>query len=214
MKRYQSAWRRAALAAIPASVLFIQGQQAGPGARTGSISAAAKTIAEADCTAAKLGSEIPAGDIGAPVSAVTLNAPQWHAEANGVPAYCSVEGSMAPVDKSPTARPIRFGVALSGILGFPRGPTRRWRHERFDSAIDRRRRPRRFFSAARLRYLRQRLRPPERRVRAASGGRLGAARQCRECFPDDAVLTPQRRGACRGCLRLSARRTRRRISGR
>jgi len=50
--------------------------------------------------------------IGLPVSAVTLDAPQWHAEAGGLPAYCGIEGSMAPVDKSPTARPIRFGVAL------------------------------------------------------------------------------------------------------
>jgi feruloyl esterase len=73
---------------------------------------AAKTVTEADCTAAKLGSGIPAGAIGEPVSAVTLNAPQWHPEANGAPAYCSVEGSMAPVDKGATARPIRFAVAL------------------------------------------------------------------------------------------------------
>jgi feruloyl esterase len=71
-----------------------------------------KTIGEGDCSVAKLGEAIPASAIALPVSAVTLNPPQWHAEANGVPAYCGVEGSMAPVDKSPTARPIRFGVAL------------------------------------------------------------------------------------------------------
>ena len=71
-----------------------------------------KAIAEADCTAAKLGTSIPVSSIGLPVSAVTLDAPQWHAEADGMPAYCGIEGSMAPVDKSPTARPIRFGVAL------------------------------------------------------------------------------------------------------
>ena len=80
--------------------------------QAGAAKPVAKTITEADCTAAKLGSEIPVSAIGLPVSAVTLSAPQWHAEANGVPAYCSIEGSMAPVDKSPTAKPIRFGVAL------------------------------------------------------------------------------------------------------
>jgi len=71
-----------------------------------------KLITDADCTAAKLGTGIPATSIGLPVSAVTLNAPEWRAEANGNPAYCSIDGSMAPVDKSPNARPIRFAVAL------------------------------------------------------------------------------------------------------
>jgi feruloyl esterase len=69
-------------------------------------------VTEEDCTAAKLGSSIPPSSIGLPVSAVTLDAPQWHAEANGNPAYCGIAGSMAPVDKSSTARPIRFGVAM------------------------------------------------------------------------------------------------------
>ncbi len=80
------------------------GQKSGP--------VGVKAIAEADCTAARLGSAIPVNAIGEPVSAVTLDAPQWHAEAGDIPAYCSIEGSMSPVDKSPTARPIRFGVAL------------------------------------------------------------------------------------------------------
>src|ERR1017187_2951117 len=64
-----------------------------------------KVITEQDCTAEKLGASLP-------VSAITLTAPQWHAEANGNAAYCAIEGSMAPVDKSSTARPIRFGVAM------------------------------------------------------------------------------------------------------
>ena len=51
--------------------------------------------------------------IGLPVSAVTLDAPQWHAEAANSPAYCSVQGSMAPVDKSATARPIRFPPVIT-----------------------------------------------------------------------------------------------------
>ena len=75
-------------------------------------------LTEADCTAAKLGSGIPVAAIGEPVSAVTLDVPQWHAEADGVRAYCSIEGSMAPVDKSPTASPIRFGVALPASWAF------------------------------------------------------------------------------------------------
>ena len=79
--------------------------------------AAVKTIGEAGCTAARLGSAIPVNAIGEPVSAVTLNEPQWHGEANGVPAYCGIEGSMAPVDRSPTAKSIRFGVVLPASWG-------------------------------------------------------------------------------------------------
>ena len=71
-----------------------------------------KIIGASDCTAEKLGTSIPVSSIGLPVSAVSLNAPEWRPEANGSPAYCSIEGSMAPVDKSPSAKPIRFGVAL------------------------------------------------------------------------------------------------------
>jgi feruloyl esterase len=73
---------------------------------------ASRTLAEADCIVARLAAQIPGNAIGEPVSAVTLDAPQWHAEASGLPAYCSIEGSMAPVDKTPTAKAIRFGVAL------------------------------------------------------------------------------------------------------
>ena len=50
--------------------------------------------------------------IGEPVSSVTLSAPIWSAATDSVPAYCSVEGSMSPVDTSPTAKPILFRVAL------------------------------------------------------------------------------------------------------
>ena len=61
---------------------------------------ATKLITEADCTAAKLGAAIPVSAIGLPVSAVTLNAPEWRAEANGSnPAYCNIQGAMTPVDK-------------------------------------------------------------------------------------------------------------------
>ena len=76
---------------------------------------ASKTITETDCTATKLGTSIPASSIGEPVSAVTLKAPEWHAAAANNPAYCSIEGSIEPVDKSATAQPIHFGVALPAV---------------------------------------------------------------------------------------------------
>jgi hypothetical protein len=69
-----------------------------------------KAIAEADCTAAKLGSTIPVSAIGEPVSGVTLNAPAWTGAAGSNPAYCSVKGAMAPVDAN--AKPINFQVVL------------------------------------------------------------------------------------------------------
>ncbi len=69
-------------------------------------------ITETDCAAAKLGSAIPVSAIGEPVSNVTLNAPAWKSAAGSNPAYCSVNGSMAPVSKEASARPINFQVVL------------------------------------------------------------------------------------------------------
>src|ERR1017187_10393279 len=115
MKRNRTAFGVAYLAVALISALVLHGRQAGAGAGPDP-TPAARAITEADCTSAKLGSEIPASAIGEPVSAVTLNAPQWHAESNGTPAYCSVEGSLAPVDKN--APPIRFGVALPASWWF------------------------------------------------------------------------------------------------
>jgi hypothetical protein len=71
-----------------------------------------KVIKEADCTAAKLGSTIPVSAIGEPVSAVTLDAPVWTGAAGSNSAYCTVNGSMAPVSRESTARPINFRVVL------------------------------------------------------------------------------------------------------
>jgi feruloyl esterase len=71
-----------------------------------------KIITEADCTPAKAGTTVPVSAIGEPVSAVTLSAPRWNAATATAPAYCSVDGSMAPVDRSATAKPILFRVAL------------------------------------------------------------------------------------------------------
>jgi hypothetical protein len=67
-------------------------------------------IAETDCTAQKIGAGIPVTSIGEPVSAVTLDAPSWKTATGAQPAYCSVDGSMAPIDRN--AKPIRFRVAL------------------------------------------------------------------------------------------------------
>jgi len=71
-----------------------------------------RTISQADCTAARLGASIPISAIGEPVSAVTLDAPRWVEAARGLSPYCTVTGSMAPVDREPSARPINFQVAF------------------------------------------------------------------------------------------------------
>jgi hypothetical protein len=71
-----------------------------------------KVITEADCAPEKLGISIPVSAIGEPVSGVTLSAPVWTNALNAAPAYCSVNGSMAPVSKEANARPINFRVVL------------------------------------------------------------------------------------------------------
>jgi pimeloyl-ACP methyl ester carboxylesterase len=78
----------------------------------GQAHADAKAITEADCTASKIGDRVPASAIGEPVSAVTLNVPNWKPAAGTAPAYCSVDGAIAPVDRSATAKPINFRVVL------------------------------------------------------------------------------------------------------
>ena len=118
-----------------------------------------KAITEADCTVEKIGT-IPTSAIGEPVAAVTVNTAVWAPPAGGsqetsAAAQCVVDGSMAPVDKSSSARPINFRVVLPGELESPGRPSRRWGHERRHSAADRRR-PR-----PGLRSLRQRFRPSD-----------------------------------------------------
>ena len=71
-----------------------------------------RTIAEADCTAAKLGDSIPVSAIGEPVSGVTLSAPRWNPPGRNPTAWCSVNGFMAPVDRAANAKPINFQVAF------------------------------------------------------------------------------------------------------
>jgi Tannase and feruloyl esterase len=77
-----------------------------------SATAGAKTITGAECTAERLGATIAPSAIGEPVRSVTLSAPSWVEAANGVPAHCRVNGSMAPIDTASTARPINFSVVL------------------------------------------------------------------------------------------------------
>jgi|SRR5690242_19245724 len=72
----------------------------------------AGTIMEADCTAVKLGSSIPVSEIGEPVGAVTLSEPRWNGAGKAGGPYCTVSGSILPVDKATTARPINFSIAL------------------------------------------------------------------------------------------------------
>jgi len=73
---------------------------------------AARTISSEDCTSAKLGSPIPVASIGEPVASVTLAAPRWVEATGNAPAYCSIDGAMAPTDTSSHGRAINFRVAL------------------------------------------------------------------------------------------------------
>ena len=69
-----------------------------------------RTITEADCTPAKLGTAIPIGAIGEPVSSVAVAEPKWTAPTDSAAAYCAVDGAMAPID--PSAKPINFRVVF------------------------------------------------------------------------------------------------------
>jgi feruloyl esterase len=92
--------------------LFISDTSSRAQTETSAIASENKVIKEADCTTAKLGSTIPVSAIGEPVSGVTLNDPIWTAGKASSPAYCSVNGSMAPVDTAANAKPINFQVVL------------------------------------------------------------------------------------------------------
>ncbi len=93
------------LSAGAAAILWVSGVVA-------QTPATSKTISEAECTAAKLGGSVPVSAIGEPVSGVTLSEPRWNAAAKSGGPYCTVNGSIAPIDKAPNAKPINFQVAL------------------------------------------------------------------------------------------------------
>jgi feruloyl esterase len=69
-------------------------------------------LVQTDCSPAKLGDSIPVSAVGEPVSAVTLAEPRWMAATDLLPARCEVDGRIAPIDTSATARPINFRVWL------------------------------------------------------------------------------------------------------
>ena len=93
---------------VAAALTTIRAQQSAPQQRPDI--GTRVVITEADCTAAKLGSSLPKSSIGEPVAGVTIAAPSWVAATESAPAYCSVDGAIAPV--SAEAKPINFRVAM------------------------------------------------------------------------------------------------------
>src|SRR5688572_9065353 len=71
-----------------------------------------RTISAENCTSAKLGTTIPVSSIGEPVAGITLAEPRWVDATGNAPAYCSIDGAMAPTDTSVNGRPINFRVVL------------------------------------------------------------------------------------------------------
>ena len=71
-----------------------------------------KKLVDTNCTAGRLGTSIPVELIGEPVAAVALGAPTWKPAAPMLPAYCSIHGSMAPVETGGRAKPILLRVLL------------------------------------------------------------------------------------------------------
>lgn len=67
-------------------------------------------IAETDCTLARLGAPVAAGQIGLPTTGASIASATWVAAAGALPAYCRVDGAIAPVDGN--APSINFRVAL------------------------------------------------------------------------------------------------------
>ncbi len=97
------------IVACAAALAVLLCGQAGISARQ---SGATARVTAADCTSARVGTSIEPSAIGEPVRAVVLSEPAWVDASANVPAHCRVNGSMAPVDTSPTARPINFSVLL------------------------------------------------------------------------------------------------------
>jgi feruloyl esterase len=72
----------------------------------------ALALAASTCTSPRMAESISPAQIGEPVSAVVLDSASWVEAGGDTPAHCMVTGRLEPVDRSATARPIRFGVAL------------------------------------------------------------------------------------------------------
>ena len=94
--------------AAPAQAGAVTAGAAAAGAALG----APVPIAESDCTSERIGATVDAKAIGERVRSVTLAAPRWVAAAGAAPAYCSVDGVIAPVDTAATSRAINFRVVF------------------------------------------------------------------------------------------------------
>ena len=105
---HQSATEPARLRSFGASAR----QAAAAAPTTGRFADQPLVLAQADCSAVKLRDSIPASAIGEAVSAVTLAEPRWVSASETLPARCEIDGRIAPVDTSASARPINFRVWL------------------------------------------------------------------------------------------------------
>lgn len=73
------------------------------------------TVEAERCSNAAIGAPVDVREIGEPVSAVKLDQIQWYPATEKTAALCVVEGQLLPVDKSSTARPIRFAVGMPAV---------------------------------------------------------------------------------------------------
>jgi pimeloyl-ACP methyl ester carboxylesterase len=97
------------LATVPRTLVSAGATQAGAVGALPEI-APPRTITPSDCVTEKFGTFIPASAIGEPVSKVTLSLPAWTAAIDSMPAHCSIDGSIAPID--PSAPNIEFRVTF------------------------------------------------------------------------------------------------------
>ena len=67
------------------------------------------------CASDELAARILPSSIGEPVSGVVLESLTWVEASDSAPAHCLINGRLEPIDRSATARPIRFGVALPAV---------------------------------------------------------------------------------------------------
>ena len=104
--------RRSILLCAVAAALADVGAAGAQAPATAARADAQVTIGAADCHTAKVGTTIPRERIGEPIRQVTVASAVWTEATANAPAYCRVDGVMAPVDTSPMARAINFAVVL------------------------------------------------------------------------------------------------------
>jgi hypothetical protein len=98
--------------------------------RVSASGARSQSLAAADCTAERLGTSVAPSAIGEPVRSVTLSAPSWVDAANGVPAHCRVNGSMASIEHGQHRQADQLQRCAAGVVVTPRRAAWRRRHER------------------------------------------------------------------------------------